>query len=323
MKVQTRTYVEFARDKETFDKWCAASKAHTLSEVRELLLLEDFKNHLPDRIGVHLNEKKVESLSQAAVLADEYTLTHKTMFSAAPASRYEGKPTTPTRGTRPLPSEAGQRPEQKECYYCHKVGYMIADCPTLRSKPKSPQRQSKEVGLVLSVERSCKPTSVPDPSYSPFVSKGWVSLAAGVADTRAVNVLRDTGVAQSLILASVLPWSDSTSVGSQVLLHGLGKGLTSAPLHWVNLKTDLVSGCFHVGVVPEFPVSGVALLLGNDIVGGKVIPVLEVIDGPPTGAEGDGLSSAFPHVFPACVVTRAQARKLGEVVDLADCVRAH
>ena len=159
-KVQTRTYVEFARDKQKlFDKWCAASKAHTLAEVRELLLLEDFKNHLPDRIVVHLNEKKVEFLSQAAVLADEYALTHKTVFSEAPASREE-KPTTPTRGSSPLP-EAGQRPEQRECYYCHKVGHMIADCPTLKSKPKSPQRQSKEVGLVQSVARSCKPTSVP------------------------------------------------------------------------------------------------------------------------------------------------------------------
>ena len=129
-----------------------------------------------------------------------------------------------------------------------------------------------------------------------------------------------TGAAQSLILASVLPWSERTSVGSQVLLQGLGKGITSAPLHWVNLKTDLVSGCFRVGVVPELPVSGVALLLGNGIAGVKVIPVLEVIDGPPTGAEGDKLSNAFPHVFPACVVTRTQARRLGEVVDLAGSV---
>ena len=51
-------------------------------------------------------------------------------------------------------------------------------------------------------------------------------------------------------------------------------------------------------MVPELPVSGVALLLGNDIAGGKVIRVLEVIDTPPTGAEGDELSNAFPMYFP-------------------------
>ena len=81
-KTTNKTYVEFARNKESlFDKWCSTSKATTLTEVRELVLLEDFKNHLPDRIVVHLNEQRVASMAQAAVLADEYALTHKTVFS--------------------------------------------------------------------------------------------------------------------------------------------------------------------------------------------------------------------------------------------------
>lgn len=42
-----------------------------------LLILEEFKNYVPDRTVVYLNEQKVSSLSEAAVLADEFVLMHK------------------------------------------------------------------------------------------------------------------------------------------------------------------------------------------------------------------------------------------------------
>lgn len=54
-KVPTQTFVEFAREKETLlDKWCAASKANDFDCLWELLLLEEFKNGLPDRVVVCL-----------------------------------------------------------------------------------------------------------------------------------------------------------------------------------------------------------------------------------------------------------------------------
>lgn len=74
-----QTYVEFAREKGTlFDKWCCSCKVGDYTSLREMLLLEEFKRCLPDRIVVYLNEQKVSSLPCAAVLADEYVLTHKT-----------------------------------------------------------------------------------------------------------------------------------------------------------------------------------------------------------------------------------------------------
>lgn len=42
----------------------------------ELILLEEFKKCLPERIVVYLNEQYVMLLSSVAVLADEYVLTH-------------------------------------------------------------------------------------------------------------------------------------------------------------------------------------------------------------------------------------------------------
>ena len=97
--------MEFAREKESlFDSWCTASTI-----LREVLLLEEFKNSLPERLMVYLNEQKVASLSHAAVLADEFVLTHKT-------------------------SSQGPQQSNRKCFYCHETGHIVADCSVLKRK---------------------------------------------------------------------------------------------------------------------------------------------------------------------------------------------
>ena len=92
--------------------------------------------------------------------------------------------------------------------------------------------------------------------------------------------------------------------------------LVSAPLHRIHLRTELVSGCFNVAVRSALPVSGMELILGNDIAGGKVCPVLEVLKHPQVpDAKG---APPSPVLFPACVLTHAQTRKWGEHVSLDD-----
>lgn len=68
-----QTYTEFVQDKRIlFDRWCASSKAEDFTTLRELVLLEDFKQCLPERMVLYLNEQKVTALPHAAVLADEF-----------------------------------------------------------------------------------------------------------------------------------------------------------------------------------------------------------------------------------------------------------
>lgn len=63
-KALAQTYVEFAREKGIlFDKWVTATKVSDLESLRELTLLEDFKNCLPDRVAVYLNKSQVTTLS--------------------------------------------------------------------------------------------------------------------------------------------------------------------------------------------------------------------------------------------------------------------
>lgn len=61
-KSSAQSYVDFAREKSLlFDRWCSATKITSFNALRELVLLEEFKNCLPERILVYLNEQKVFS----------------------------------------------------------------------------------------------------------------------------------------------------------------------------------------------------------------------------------------------------------------------
>ncbi len=80
-KSASQTYVEFAREKCTlFYRWIKACKVADYNSLGELMLIEEFKNCVPECTALYLNEQKVSTIQQAAVLADEYTLLHKTVF---------------------------------------------------------------------------------------------------------------------------------------------------------------------------------------------------------------------------------------------------
>ena len=77
-KIQGQTYMDFAKQKERlFEEWCKSKDVSEFDSLRELLLLEEFKNCVPLEIKTHLEEVQVESLDNAAKFADEYILTHK------------------------------------------------------------------------------------------------------------------------------------------------------------------------------------------------------------------------------------------------------
>ncbi len=58
----------------------------TFQQLCELMLLEYFKGCLSDNL-VHLNKQKLSSLAEAAVLVDEFVLSHKMILTHA--VRYE------------------------------------------------------------------------------------------------------------------------------------------------------------------------------------------------------------------------------------------
>lgn len=60
---------------------------YTYEELCDPIVLEQFKNSVPDHIATYINESKVKTASAAAVLADEYVLTHS---GCSAIRRYHG-----------------------------------------------------------------------------------------------------------------------------------------------------------------------------------------------------------------------------------------
>ncbi|KAJ8046946.1 hypothetical protein HOLleu_05792 [Holothuria leucospilota] len=346
-KADTQTYVEFAYQKEKhFDRWCASKKVSTFDTLRQLMLVEEFKRCVNDDIKTHLEENKADKLSEVANLADQYALTHKFgkvgqtqnkgQFSR-PNKKYGNNSGTtgnsgsqsgsisPTNSGKKQPESSRQKNDQASsnkaafkdmtCGFCHKKGHTMANCFTL-AKLKETETASNALAIAENsseVVVTLRPNSKDKikEEYLPFVSEGFISLDGNSAHPPVkIKILRDTGATQSLLLDGVLPLSDSTSTGANVLIQGVECGFISVPLHKINLKSDLVSGSVIVGVRPTLPVKGVSLLLGNDLAGGKVVANAILTDKPCDYNNTEQLEKEFPNLFPACAVTRAMSQKL-------------
>ncbi len=322
VKTPRQTFVEFARDKANlFEKWCAANKVDTFEQLKELILLEEFKNSLAEKIVVYLNEQKVSSLSDVAVFSDEFVLTHSVVFS--PTKRNFPDRGRSSKNATVIPKNilSAESSENRECFYCHEVGHLMANCPTLKRKVSRKANPSKSVALierqVLSHEKNVSLNSVVEFTFEPFICDGVVALSEAEFEMKHIRILRDTGAAQSFILQSVLPFSEQSSCGSNVLVQGIDLTVVKVPLHQVFLRSGFISGNVKLAVRAQLPVKGVSLILGNDLAGDKVFCLPEVID-TPVVHDGDVLQEEFPDLFGTCIVTRAQARKFRDTVDLSD-----
>ena len=75
-KLGNQTYIEFAHQKGIkFDEWLRSAGANDFKSLKQLILVEDFKNCIPKEISLHLEELSIESLEEAAKVADRYSLT--------------------------------------------------------------------------------------------------------------------------------------------------------------------------------------------------------------------------------------------------------
>merc|ERR1712121_212181 len=97
--------------------------------------------------------------------------------------------------------------------------------------------------------------------YKPFMSQGFVSINDSSTDIP-IQILRDTGASQTILLEGVLPLSEKTFTGKSLLLQGVECGVMDVPLHEIHLRSDLITGPVIVGVRPPLPIQGVSLLLG-------------------------------------------------------------
>ena len=88
-------------------------------------------------------------------------------------------------------------------------------------------------------------------NYKPFISEGVVLLVGDENSSQKVKILRDTGATQSLMLDSVLPLTENSFTGANVLISGVEMGILEVPLHEVNIKSSLINGNIVI-VVPRY-----------------------------------------------------------------------
>lgn len=85
-KSSDQTSVGFGQEKGClfFTNGAATDARNSFESLYDLMLLEDFKNALPEKMMIFLNEQNVTTLSKSAILEDEIVLTHKNVFVIFP-----------------------------------------------------------------------------------------------------------------------------------------------------------------------------------------------------------------------------------------------
>ncbi len=80
--VSGQTHLEFVRDlRRHVTRWCASLDVETFDDLLELMIVEQFKISVSEQIATYVNEHKVQSPEEAASLADNFVLTHRTSFA--------------------------------------------------------------------------------------------------------------------------------------------------------------------------------------------------------------------------------------------------
>ena len=167
-----KTHVEFGREKERLlDRWCASEEIRKDYErLRQMILLEEFKNCVHPAIKNYIAEQKASTLSKAAEMADEYFLSHKHLLQKGSPqqtfqktfhsnkNRFEVSSSSP-KTTDSKPSDAkstfqksswnSNQDHRPTCFYVEKRGMsflsVLQDKETKRQKARRPSRMLSQI----------------------------------------------------------------------------------------------------------------------------------------------------------------------------------
>ena len=219
-KDSNQTHVEFARNKEQlFDRWCCSKKIdQNYDKLRQLVLVEEFKRCMQSDVKTFLDEKQVETLEEAARLADDYYLTHKVSFIARPKPTFShpqnkfisgNSSGMPSQSNTSKPNSTSETKSQyplsrPTCNYCKKSGHLVSECLKLKRKLESDEAKPTGLTTLRPRAQSSIKTNTTDivtkpksdstmEIFEPFMLNGFVSLSGDNCPPTPIKILRDTG----------------------------------------------------------------------------------------------------------------------------------
>ena len=132
-----------------------------------------------------------------------------------------------------------------------------------------------------------------------------------------IQILRDTGAAQTIMCEYVIPNIMAAHSGDKVILSDFSC-YPSYPLATINLQCPFATGKVQIAIRSDkLPVLGVQMLLGNDLAGSLVIHNLTIVEFLLNESPTKTLDVTAPDLFPSCAVTRSQTKS--PVVPLVQC----
>ena len=163
-----------------------------------MMLLEEFKNCLLSEIKMYLVEQKMTTLQQAAVLSDDYLLTHRSSFGRNTQYEEKRKTPNPDGGFLGFPGSGtdkrtGRLPSGSTCFYCRKKGHVMAECKVLERKNLRVVKPDMLCKSLSSFGESRQPNQIMDDVrfFAPFISEGSVCLVGQSVKTP-IKILCDT-----------------------------------------------------------------------------------------------------------------------------------
>ena len=183
-KETNQTHVEFARVQEQMlDRWLSSKNVNNeFKQLRELVLIEQFKGCIHADIKTHLDERDINNLEDAATTADDFALTHKlsTNNTGGPnkfnqyhkgnsnrpnqSKSSDGQKSTKEGNPQSGPSDQGNKDPSSakpksgdgfqtsvKCHFCKKPGHIMSKCYKLKAKQAATNQPSAPTGCAVSM----------------------------------------------------------------------------------------------------------------------------------------------------------------------------
>lgn len=134
---------------------------------------------MPNSITTYINERAPKTPHEAAICADEYSLTHKITFTDAVPG--EGCFRSGNNAGNDCGRSSGMDRRQKTsvsgtCNYCQRLGHWKNECPALRVKSNYPHGPMKSTALATTMNKGASVLEVEQkpfndkPGYAAFIS---------------------------------------------------------------------------------------------------------------------------------------------------------